>query len=403
MMTVRAAIAQSGSAHSVDGAIFAAPVLIVDDTAMNREVIAGYLKFAGFWNIEFANDGIEALERIDASNPDLVVLDIMMPRMDGIEVCRRLRAEAETEDLPILVLTALSDPADRAAIFLAGASDLISRPIDRVELVARVRLQLERRLMLGRLMRDQHRLRAELRAAASVQIGLMPSSAMQREIEGRRGLEFGSYVETSSELGGDFWGLTEIDEDRVGVYIVDFSGHGVTAALNTFRLHTLIHEFRDLGAEPTRFVTAINLSLNELLPPGSFATMLYGIIDVSRGSFSYIGAGSPAPILRNEPGGPARFAASSGVPLGITPSASYECLEVPFPPHAMVFLCSDGLIDIVNEAGIRADEEEVAAEVDKMRHEARPQRIVESVVKALGVRGAVPPADDVTVVCVCRR
>ena len=113
-------------------------ILIVDDNAASREALEAILASENY-NLQMAEDGIQALEKADAMHPDLILLDVMMPGMDGFEVCRRLRSMPLLAEIPIILLTALDDTASRLEGIEAGADDFISKPFDRQELRARVR------------------------------------------------------------------------------------------------------------------------------------------------------------------------------------------------------------------------------------------------------------------------
>src|SRR5262247_4655354 len=116
-------------------------VLVVDDDQAVRESLRRSLSFNGY-DVELATDGFEALDRIATQRPDALVLDLMMPRLDGLETCRRLRSAGE--DLPILVLTARDAVADRVAGLAAGADDYLPKPFALEELLARLRALLRR-------------------------------------------------------------------------------------------------------------------------------------------------------------------------------------------------------------------------------------------------------------------
>jgi sigma-B regulation protein RsbU (phosphoserine phosphatase) len=142
--------------------IFDCLILVVDDTEFNRTLITAMLHQAGFRRIEHAVDGIDALKKIGDELPDLVILDIVMPGLDGFEVCRHLRADPRFSDLPVLVQTALSNTEDRNKAFQLGTTDLITKPIDRNELLARVRIHLENRVLIQDLQLYRARLESEL-------------------------------------------------------------------------------------------------------------------------------------------------------------------------------------------------------------------------------------------------
>ncbi|MBF0333963.1 MAG: response regulator, partial [Alphaproteobacteria bacterium] len=120
-------------------------VLVIEDSETNRRLLDALLRAAGIQTIAFAVDGIDGLEKVESFQPDLVVLDIMMPRMDGFEVCRRLRALPEHRSLPILVQTGLETAQERTEAFRAGATDLVIKPLNGAEFLARVRVHLQNR------------------------------------------------------------------------------------------------------------------------------------------------------------------------------------------------------------------------------------------------------------------
>src|SRR4051812_25729330 len=113
-------------------------VLAVDDTPQNLELVEAILTAEGF-EVRLAADGQAALEAVAASPPDCIVLDVMMPRVDGFTVCQRLKADRRTRTIPILLLTALSEVDDKVMGLEVGADDFLNKPVDQQELVARVR------------------------------------------------------------------------------------------------------------------------------------------------------------------------------------------------------------------------------------------------------------------------
>lgn len=382
-------------APNANTAIFASRILIVDDVATNREIIATYLGREGYWNLEFAENGAAALEKVGHFAPDLVILDIVMPEIDGFEVCRRLRRAPATSGLPILVQTSLDEAEERAEIFKAGATDLVSRPLNRYELLARVGIQLDRRHLIENLRGYHDRTQQDLRLARAMQQGLLPSPRQEGTIAQRCGLKIASHAVTSSELGGDFWGIRELGERRIAITFADFSGHGIAAAMNTFRLHTLIAELAKSIGEPDKFLDALNLRLVHLLMPGQFATMLHGVLDRGAEQFFYASAGAPRPFLRSGVGQPLRAIESAGVPLGVSAQAQYPRHAVPFETGGLLFLYSDALVEIEG----RYKEEQLLATLAS-HAEGTPQEIIRATCAAMFAGIASPVEDDLTVICV---
>ncbi|MDR3437482.1 fused response regulator/phosphatase [Telmatospirillum sp.] len=323
-------------------------VLVVDDTPSGRQLMSALLGAAGVRTIEFARDGAEGLAEIEKGVPDLVIFDIAMPDMDGAEFCRRLRADERLRQLPLLAVTARDGAADRSAIFRAGATDFITTPIHGAELIARVRSHLENRLLIRSLQEHVKLMQWELELARYMQENLLPRPETLRTIAATTGLSVSSHFQPSSELGGDLWAVHPFGDGRTGVSIVDFAGHGLAAALNTFRLHALMSEILPDPADPAGFLTLLNEGLVELLPSGQFATMFFAVIDSRQGVLTFAAAGSPKPVVANHD---VSFLDSSGLPLGITTEARYENRKVPFPEGSVLLLYSDALTESADRSG----------------------------------------------------
>jgi sigma-B regulation protein RsbU (phosphoserine phosphatase) len=367
-------------------------VLVIDDATPIRQLIGAFLREAGILLIAFAESGADGLAKLHSFDPDLVILDIVMPDFDGFEVCRRLRADPRTRTLPILVATALDSPAERSAIFLAGATDVISKPIHGAELIARVKIQLENRLLIRNLQDHVKLMSLELDLARHMQENLLPRRDMLDVVEAETGLGITAHFQPSAELGGDLWSLHRLGEGRTGVSIIDFVGHGLAAALNTFRLHALMNQMAPDPLDPAAYLLALNGKLVDLLPRGQFATMFLAIIDSRRGLMTYAAAGSPSPVIGN-PG--IHLLDGSGLPLGISLEARYQNCQVPFPVGADLFLYSDALSESVDHAGRCMDGNALADLVDHCRDkDGKPlDRLVARFLKG---RGRI--TDDLTLV-----
>jgi len=323
-----------------------ARILIVDDAPLNCEIIAGFLEAGGFSCFEYANNGIVALEKLDLFRPDILVLDLSMPKMDGFEVCRRIRDHDEWCDIPILIETGIDDANKRAEAFAVGATDLVTKPINQAELNARVRIHLEHRILMRDLQSYQSRIASELSLAREMQEALLPTDVVLFEINARHKVQIAQYFQPSEELGGDFWGVKETQKGQLAVYVVDFAGHGVNAAINTFRLHGLINEVWNLSDNPQLFLEALNERLVRLLSVEQYATMFYGIIDQEKQRICYAAAASTPPMVMVNKTGDVLMGDPRGIPLGVAPDTRYEMRELPFHPNNMLFLFSDGFIAV---------------------------------------------------------
>lgn len=398
-MTVGLAARESDGADGLAGA----RVLVVDDNRINRHLLLALLERGGITLVEQAEDGQEALARMERFNPDLVLLDLMMPQMDGFEMCRILRADPRWKSLPVLVQSSLNRVEDRARAFLAGATDYVTKPINAVELLARVRIQLRKRAMLRDLEQYHSRTESELALARAMQGRLLPGPERLAELEAATGIAIDAHFAPSSELGGDFWGIARLPGGRVAVYMVDFSGHGVGAALNTFRLDAICRQIGSTELPPAEFLTAVNRRLCGLLPSGQFATMLTGLIDPVAGVFHYASAGSTAPMMWLPGDGAPRMGDGSGLPLGLLASADYESRQLPMPPGARLFFYSDAAIEIPlgGDGGGVLDEPGLAALLAGRLHEPDGARLLDGLLADLHASG--PVDDDLTALLLTRR
>jgi sigma-B regulation protein RsbU (phosphoserine phosphatase) len=371
-------------------------VLVIDDALPIRQLIGGYLQSAGISLIEFAENGADGLAKLHSFGPDLVILDIVMPGIDGFEICRRLRANPLTRNLPVLVETALDSTADRSAVFDAGATDLITKPIHGPELIARVKIQLENRLLIRSLQDHVKLMMWELELARYMQENLLPRQEMLDAVERATGLAVASHFQPSAELGGDLWSVHPLGDGQTGISIIDFAGHGLAAALNTFRLHTLMNQIAPTPADPAAYLAQLNRKLVDLLPNGQFATMFLAIIDSRRGLMTYAAAGTPSPVIGNPEIG---LLDGSGLPLGISLEADYQNCQVPFPPDSVLFLYSDALTESADHSGHCLESEDLAELVDQCRGDAGKSLPLDRLI-ARFLRGRGPVTDDLTLVWV---
>lgn len=322
-----------------------ARILVVDDSATVRRVIGAYLNGAGFNQILFASDGVEALALATTLEPELIITDLVMPGMDGFDLTRRLMARPGHQDTPILVLTGLAQAGERAKVFAAGAADLITKPVNAAELVGRTCLHLERRRLVADLSHYQERMAAELAQARQMQEALLPSSRDIAQAALRLPVDIAATYEASDGLGGDMWGLQALGDNRLRVFTADFTGHGVGASLNTFRLHSYLQNAPEDTDEPARLLSYLNDCLARVLPTGQFATMFAAVIDFEAGTLTHAGAASPPALLRDPTIGRFELVDGSGFPLGINRRATYDSFTRPFPAGSTLVLYSDALIE----------------------------------------------------------
>lgn len=369
-------------------------ILVIEDNLSNQAVLGRLLNVIGITDIAVAADGLEGLHKVLEYKPDLIILDITMPRMNGYEVLHHLKSAPETRDIPVLIQTASDTRETREKTFSAGATDFISKPINPLEFFARVKVHLENRLLVQHLETQLKHIEAELNAAQRMQVGMLPSGDRLLEIREAYRLDIAQHFEPSSALGGDFWQLLPISKTKLGFYICDFSGHGVAAALNTFRLHAIISQMNRLIKSPAAFLRQLNTRLCRLLPRGQFATFFFGIIDVKKGTLKYASAGSPSPMLKTAHG--IKRLSTAGMPLGIMKAPVYQDHELRFRMNDRLFLFSDALTETPNDKGVRLGEEGFEKMAYPYMSALTSGLALDGIMTDFFTYAPPPPPDDVT-------
>ncbi|CAA7617221.1 SpoIIE family protein phosphatase [Magnetospirillum sp. UT-4] len=388
-----AAEPSAGPAMDLSGA----HVLVVDDHRANRTLLQALLTNMGVGRIELAEDGLQGLAAIERTKPDLVMLDVMMPNLDGYEMCRQLRRTYSLTDLPVIFITARTEPADRSQCFAAGGNDMVSKPISVPEVQARVGVHLHHRQVLSELKAYRERVRGELASARDAQLSLVPTAAELSALSRRTGLLIEGWMETSSELGGDFWTVFGAGPRKLGVLVADFTGHGMAAAVNVFRLHLLLSRLPRRTPGLSELLGQLNAELRRVLPPGQFAAVFCGIVDVDEGTLTYASAGALPPVLHG--GGETRYLNAAGPPLGAFDEAEFDEHVVAMPPGAALLAYSDALLESEAAGAPICDEDTLLAWVAAVE----PGFCVSAaVLERFHERQEGPLADDLTLVCVRR-
>lgn len=297
----------------------------------------------GVGRIIEAEDGLDCLDKIVGVVPDLIISDVSMPRMDGVQLTKHIRNLDEFADVPILIQTGSVGIDKHLSCFNAGASDVLTKPLRPSELRARMRVHLVNRRLVFNLRKADQRIMRELEGARRMQTALMPKPQRLQEIKEKYGLSIEGVVNPSFSIGGDFWGVIDVDDYSVGIYTVDFSGHGVMSALNTFRMHAVISEITANHKDPAAFLTLLNAVLVGVLPRGQYATFFYAVIDTLRGTITWSGAGAPFPVLLRPD--VAHSLDTTGTPLGLVGEARYINSASVFPQGCGLFVYSDGMME----------------------------------------------------------
>lgn len=323
--------------------ILRSKILIVDDNATIRKMLTHICEKAGYTRISTEADGEAALDRILEWQPDLIFLDIKMPKKDGVEVCKELKALNVSQDHVIIMQTAQEDSTSKEVAFEAGVTDFIVKPFHPKEVVSRMQAHLYR-LWGWRMEREGYqRIKDDLREAKKLQQVLQPSEKKLQSLYRQQQLDVALYHRPSAELSGDLIVVEHLDANRAAFIMLDVVGHGISAALYTFVMHALLHEVGLNSCYPHVVLEQLNNRFYHLSREDKFSTLFIGVIDTNENILRYAAAASPPPLVLS--GEKLTSLNTKGYLLGIKKDSSYETRECPFNKGDLLCLYSDALLE----------------------------------------------------------
>lgn len=316
-------------------------VLLVDDAPANLQVVDSILKST--YRVQIATSGAIALKIAKQSPaPDLILLDVMMPEMDGYEVCSRLKSGTDTRDIPVIFLTGQTEADDETKGFEVGAVDYIHKPFSPAVVKARVHTHLALRGMREQLASQLLTLQLEMETARQIQLSILP-----HEIPSLQGLDIAARYFPMTSVAGDFYDFIVIDEKRIGILVADVSGHGMPAALISSMLKIALAAQVGCALDPARVLAGLNQALYGKFQ-GHFVTAAYVLLDTERQRISYGGAGHPPLIVRHNSVGETREFVENGFVLGLFPDTTYTSIDIPFRKGDSGLLYTDGILETTN-------------------------------------------------------
>jgi sigma-B regulation protein RsbU (phosphoserine phosphatase) len=352
-------------------------ILVVDDNEANRDVLSRRLHRRGYVAVK-VEDGPSALTALAAQPFDLVLLDVMMPGMSGLEVLTEIRKTRSPTDLPVIMATAKDQSEDVVLALGLGANDYVTKPLDFAVVMARVQFQLMLRRSVqqvvqlqqtlgkqndqltevnGRLSDAYNRMSSDLEAAAQIQESFLPTGLPEMG-----GYQFAWAYQPCEHLAGDFLNVCPLDADHVGLYVLDVSGHGVSAALLAVAAARALAAAPDpdsiliqpaTGDAPVRptppaeVADRLNQKFSWESNPGQFITIFYALLDIPGRKLTYVSAGHPGAIVLHKDLS-TDILNMSGLPIGV--GQPYQQTEVSLRPGDRVYLYSDGVPETMNAA-----------------------------------------------------
>jgi sigma-B regulation protein RsbU (phosphoserine phosphatase) len=377
-----------------------ASVLVVDDIDENRDILERRLARLGIGSIEQATNGREALAAIERRNFDLVLLDIMMPEMDGFEVLQHLKAQGRLTDLPVIVISALSDLEPVVRCIELGAEDFILKPFNATLLRARILATLEKKKLRDHVREELARKQAELADARTLQLALVPAN--YRGHHHGRWISIDIVLEPAREVGGDLVDHFMVGDELLVVLVGDVSGKGAGPALMMARTQALFRGLQsrpdvlEIFRSPERAADLVNAILSRGNASCMFVTMLLAVMELKTGRLSCVRAGHVAPFLSRADGAVERLLCDTDLPLGLMDADyRYRSTTLTLQPNDHLLIVTDGVTEATNPLEELFGEERVEvfmaqpAGDDTLDHLVRQVREFES---------GLPSFDDVAAI-----
>jgi serine phosphatase RsbU (regulator of sigma subunit) len=387
-----------------------ARILIVDDEPLNIDYLEQELAGAEYETDSAAN-GEQALERVRAEPPDLILLDIMMPVMDGFEVLRRLKADEVHRSIPVIVISAANDVRSVVKGIEMGADDFLPKPFEPAILQARITSSLEKKRLHDLEQLYLKGLQSELDIARDIQQGFLPA-----ELPGVEGWELAAYFKAAREVAGDFYDAFSLPDGELVFLVGDVCGKGVGAALFMTLFRSLIRaaftadvlpsagdaggsnqaeHLRHVISSTSRYVERTHEQAN------MFATVFAAVVDPRTGHVAYTNCGNEPGLLVSGKEEPIELPPTGPV-LGVIPGAQFQARELTLQPGDLLLAFSDGIPDAVNARGEAFGNARVR---DVLRDgPLRPAALLDRLQASLSdFVGSTEAFDDITVIALQRK
>ena len=374
-------------------------IAIVDDEPVNRLILKRSFDDEKYEIREF-EDGESFLSSLEDYIPDVVLLDVMMPGMDGFEVCDKLRNNPKAFDIPILIITALSDKESKLKGLELGAYDVITKPFDIFEVQLRVRQYLKMRDLFLKVKHYNEIMKKEILAARKIQLNMLPESV----IEFSNDMTFMNEYFPCDDLGGDFLDFIKLDEKFSLFYIADVSGHGVASSLVTIFLKDFFKQNSDLFLhviDPAFILSELNNAFISLNFPDKYLTMFLGIVNHETHEIKWSSAGpNTSPVLISE--NKIVELKSEAIAIGWWADVSFDNHQFYLPEKSMLLCYSDAAIEVKNPEGDFLNIDgfiKIVNELDILRYNDL-QILIQSL---LDYSGQITFQDDLTLMAIKRK
>jgi phosphoserine phosphatase RsbU/P len=330
-------------------------IAIVDDNPINQMIIEKILDTAGYRNHISFHGAKELFAYLgmgrhnpdgEEGTPDLILLDLMMPGIDGIEACRRIQEVDRLRDIPIIIVTALGDSLKLAEALDAGATDYVIKPVNKVELLARIRVALRLRAELNWHKAKERDMALELDLAKQVQETVL-GKPLKLE-----GLSFEAVYRPSMVLAGDFYSWHPLGEGKYGIILLDMMGHGISSSLMCMYIASALQDAMLKNPDPEEVIRTLNAYMLRLHNKEKWVryyfTAIYLILDPVKRTVEYVNAGHPEGLLLAD-GAKLHRLSSGGCAVGFDEPIETEKGLITYEKHMKLLLFTDGFLEACGE------------------------------------------------------
>jgi len=366
-------------------------ILLIDDSLAILNLLEHFLSKQ--YAVRRAENGKEGLEVLSQFNPDLILVDLLMPVMDGITAIGEIRKLYDGANLPIIVLSGVEEKDQRVKALNAGANDFVSKPFDKTELLSRIANNLSVSELSKELARTNRTLQEEKRLARNIQESILPSK-LDFDC-----LEVATFYQASNQLGGDFFDAWEKD-NKIHLLIADVSGHGTGSALLMAACKSIFYTLGQSLSDPLAIIVEANRIICEMVEAsGMFLTAVYALFDKELEELQVVSAGHNPVFMMDQSG--VNPIASTGIPLGLFQENAWEVSKVPFQAGQTLFMYTDGLVESTNQQEEMYGEELLLPALQKEK-EGSPQKIVDSIFQSVKEYCNDQFNDDLTILVIKR-
>jgi len=267
-------------------------ILIVDDAKINRSMLENIINQNIKCKTIMAEDGKGTFKILKEQVPDLILLDVILPDIDGFDIAKEIKNNPSTSDIPIIFITSLTDEDSKIKAFESGGIDFLTKPFSSKEVISRITAQLKLKRQYEEINKLNKKIMVDLAMAKKIQNAIMP----KREFNFLKFSVFCKYLPIDA-VGGDFYDLIEVEKNVYYIFLIDVTGHGIPAALYTMMLKSNLYYLTNNLNSPAEILNQLNIDISKLLLDDFYPTAVIIKLDFNKMIFTISNAAHPSPLF----------------------------------------------------------------------------------------------------------